>query len=481
MKRQRPRCSGPLICPPEQEFFGLLRTKSELGRITLRVTHVGRQVTVEVTSDGHGLVSHAGSALLARVADKTGLTRALSVALNQPGLRAGSHDRGRVIRDLAVMLDDGGDCLADLGAVSDQAALFGPTASTSTAFRVIDRVASEPGLLDALRAAHARARARVWELAGAPERVTIDLDATLIGAPSEKEGGPATLKRGFGFHPLLAYADETGEALAGELRPGNAGANTAADQIAVAEQALQQIPAAHIETLEVVVRVDSAGACHELLDWCHDGRVGFSVGYDLTETIRAAILNIPDEDWVAALDQTGAERRNGQVCELTDRLDLTTWPAGSRVLVRRERAHPGAQLSFSDHDGHRFQAILTDQPGDVAELERDHRGRARVEDHIRNDKDTGLRNLPFRDFEHNRIWLELVRLAHDLIGWTQRLLLTGELATAEPKRLRYRVLHVAGRLAFPARRATLRLQASWPWANDLAAAFQQLKTLPAPA
>ena len=150
------------------------------------------------------------------------------------------------------------------------------------------------------------------------------------------------------------------------------------------------------------------------------------------------------------------------------------------MLVRRERAHPGAQLSFTDHDGHRFQAILTDQPGTVADVERRHRARARVEDHIRNDKDTGLRNMPFRDFEHNRVWLELVLIAHDLLCWTQRLLLEGELARAEPKRLRYRLLHVAARLAFSGRRARLRLQASWPWATDLADAFARLKALPAP-
>ena len=445
----------------------------------MRVTHVERQVTVEVTSDGDGVVSHAGSALLAQVADKTGLTRALSAALGEPGLRAGSHDRGRVIRDLAVMLADGGDCLADLGAVSDQAALFGPTASTSTAFRVIDRIASTPGLLNALRAAHARARERVWELAGAPGRLAIDLDATLITSHSDKEGAAGNFKHGYGFHPMLAYADETGEALAGELRPGNTGANTAADQIMVAEQALAQIPARHIEDIEILLRIDSAGACHDLLDWCREGRIGFSVGYDLTETVRAAILEIPDQDWVCSLDQDDTERPNGQVVEITDGLDLETWPAGSRVLVRRERAHPGAQLSFTDHDGHRFQAILTDQPGDAAPVERDHRGRARVEDHIRNDKDTGLENLPFRDFEHNRVWLEIVGLAHDLIAWTQRLLLTGELAKAEPKRLRYRLLHVAARLAFHARGARLRLQASWPWAHELAAAFATLKALPA--
>ena len=149
------------------------------------------------------------------------------------------------------MLADGGDCLADLRAVSDQAALFGSTASPSTAFRVIDRIASTPGLLDALRDAHARARARVWELAGAPERLTIDLDATLITAHSEKDRAAGTFKGGYGFAPMLAYGDETGEALAGELRPGNAGANNAADQIAVAEQAIAQIPAAHIETIEI--------------------------------------------------------------------------------------------------------------------------------------------------------------------------------------------------------------------------------------
>ncbi len=426
-------------------------------------------------------MSHAGSALLAQVADKTGLTQSLSAALGESGLRAGSHDRGRVICDLAVMLADGGDCLADLRAVGDQAALFGAVASTSTAFRVIDRIASTPGLLDALRSAHARARERFWELAGAPSRLTIDLDATLITSHSDKEGAAGNFKGGYGFHPMLAYADETGEALGGELRPGNAGANTAADQVMVAEQALAQIPAKHIEQIEVGLRVDSAGACHELLDWCREAQITFSVGYDLTETVREAILDIPDGDWVSALDQDATQRPNGHVCEITEHLDLAAWPAGSRVLVRRERAHPGAQLSLTDHDGHRFQAILTDQTGEIAAIEQGHRARARVEDHIRNDKDTGLRNLPFRDFEHNRVWLEIVRLAHDLIAWTQRLLLTDELATAEPKRLRYQLLHVAARLAFHARAATLHLQRSWPWASELAAAFARLKALPAPA
>jgi len=163
-------------------------------------------------------------------------------------------------------------------------------------------------------------------------------------------------------------------------------------------------------------------------------------------------------------------------------VDLSSWPEGSRLICRRERAHPGAQLSFTDHDGHRFQVFLTDQSEpDIAVLERRQRQRARVEDHIRNDKDTGLAKLPFRDFQMNQVWLALVLIAHDLIRWTQTLLLTGELAKAEPKRLRYRLLHVAGRLAFHSRQARLRLQHTWPWAGELAAAFSKLRTLPAPA
>jgi len=206
----------------------------------------------------------------------------------------------------------------------------------------------------------------------------------------------------------------------------------------------------------------------------------FSVGYDLTETVRSAILDLPEDAWVPALDQDGGDRDNGEVAEITDSVELSSWPGGSRVIVRRERPHPGAQLSFTDHDGYRFQAILTDQPDpDIAIIERRHRQRARVEDRIRDDKDTGLAKLPFREFALNEVWLEIVLLAHDLIIWTQTLLLAGELAKAEPKRLRYRLLHVAARLAFHSRKAKLHLQRTWRWAGELAAAFARLKALPA--
>jgi hypothetical protein len=448
----------------------------------VKVMRDGRLVTVDVTADGTGLVSHAGTALLAQVGDRLGLTRALSSRLAVLKQRRRGHDPGRVIRDLAVMLVDGGECVSDLGAVRDQGALFGPVASDSTAFRTVDRVASER-LLGELRAAHApSARERFWELRGAPERLTIDIDATLITSHSEKEGAAGNYKGGYGFHPLHAYADETREGLAAVLRPGNAGANTAEDHKQVLDLALEQIPQQHIEQIEILVRADRAGATHELADYCREGRMRFSLGYDLTETVRAAILEIPEDAWVPALDQDGSERDNGEVAEITDRLDLAGWPDGSRLIVRRERPHPGAQLSFTDHDGYRFQAILTDQHDqNIATLERRHRQRARVEDRIRDDKDTGLAKLPFREFALNEVWLQIVILAHDLIIWTQALLLSGELANAEPKRLRYRLLHVAARLAFSGRRAKLHLQHTWPWADELFAAFRKLKALPAPS
>ena len=444
----------------------------------MKVIRDGRSVTVEVTADGAGLVSHAGSALLAQVADKLGLTRALSVRLAVLKQRRRGHDPGQVIRDLAVMLAEGGECVSDLGAVRDQEVLFGPVASDSTAFRVIDRVAAEPGLLDALCQAHARARERFWEMHGAPERLTIDVDATLITAHSEKEKAAGNYKGGYGFHPLQAYLDETREALGGLLRPGNAGSNTAEDHKTLIDMALQQIPKQYIERIEILVRADSAGATHGLLDYCREGNLGFSVGYELTEQVRAAILRIPEDRWVPALDQDGSARGNGEVAEITDMVDLSCWPEGSRLIVRRERPHPGAQLSFTDHDGYRFQAILTDQTdSDIAVIECRHRQHAHVEDRIRDDKDTGLSKFPFKEFALNEVWLEIVMLAHDLIVWTQALLLDGELAKAEPKRLRYRLLHVAGRLAFSGRRAKLHLDHDWPWVTQLTAAFQKLKTL----
>jgi hypothetical protein len=261
----------------------------------LKVMRGGRWVTVEVTADGAGLVSHAGSGLLGQVADTVGLTGALSMRLAGIKQRRRGHDPGRAIRDLAVMLADGGECVSDLGAVREQDALFGDVASDSTAFRTVGRIASEPGLLDAVRAAHARARERFWELSGAPQRLTIDVDATLICAHSEKEKAAGNFKYGYGFHPLGSYADETREALAMLLRPGNAGSNTAADHVTVIDRSLAQIPDEHIEAIEILVRADSAGATHGTADHCQRADLRFSFGYELTEPVRAAILDTPED------------------------------------------------------------------------------------------------------------------------------------------------------------------------------------------
>jgi Transposase DDE domain group 1 len=386
----------------------------------LWVTRDRRRFTVDVVPDGDGLVSHAGAALLAEAADRLGLTESLSRALAPMRERRGKHDRGRVVRDLAVMLADGGDCLSDLRAVRDQAPLFGPVASDATAFRVIDRLVSDPGRLAALRAARARAREHAWNAGAQPQRIVIDIDATLITAHSEKDGAAGTFKRGFGFHPLLAYLDESREALAGVHRPGNAGANTASDHIEIVELALAQLPRRMVEPAEIVVRTDSAAATHELTDELRAARIHFLIGYDLTETVRRAILGLPEAAWRPAIRQDGETREGAWVAELTDQLDLTRWPDGTRVIVRRERPHPGAQLSFTDHDGHRFQATLTDLGGHAVELERTHRARASAEDRIRTGKQTGLENLPFKGFDHNQIWLELSLIAPDLIAWTWR-------------------------------------------------------------
>jgi hypothetical protein len=191
--------------------------------------------------------------------------------------------------------------------------------------------------------------------------LTIDVDVTLITAHSEKENAAGNYKHGYGFHPLGAYTDETREALAIMLRPGNAGSNTAADHVTVIDRSLAQIPDTQVEMIDILIRADSAGSTHATADHCHGADLRFSFGYELTEPVRAAILETPAQAWIAALDRDDSERPNGQVSELTDRVELSSWPAGSRVIVRRERPHPGAQLSFTDHDGYRFQAILTDQ------------------------------------------------------------------------------------------------------------------------
>ena len=441
------------------------------------VKPMARFGTVEVTADGEGLVSHAGAALLVELADRVGLTAALSEALASTRERRSAHDPGRVLRDVAVVLADGGDCVTDIDAYRGQERLFGARASETTTHRVLKSI--DELLLGQIRAARAKARARVWDAGARPETITLNIDATLLTAHSEKELAAGNYKHGYGLHPLNCYLDETGEALAAILRPGNAGSNTADDHFTVLGLALAQLPAQDLDR-EILVRADIGGCTHAFTADCREAGIRFSVGYELNDTVRQAILELPETAWEQAINSDGEDRDGAWVAELTDRLDLSAWPEGSRMIVRRERPHPGAQFQIFDEHGYRHACFLTDQDGtDIAVLELRHRGRARVEDSIRAGKDTGMRNLPHHAFEHNQTWLELSLIAQDLLCWTKLICVDGELAVAEPKRLRQRLLHIAAKLVRHGRRTHLKLDRDWPWSEALAAAFQRLRTIPA--
>ena len=458
---------------------------------------------VTATTDGEGVVSHAGSRLLADVADRTTLTTQLGEALAGLGKRRPRHDPGRVVVDMAVAVADGAATISDVAVLADQSALFGAVASDSTCWRLLERL--DTARLGAVARARAAAREVVWaqraELTGQefpPARaagrvlpgLVIDLDASVVVCHSEKEQAAPTFKKTFGYHPILAFCDNTGEFLAAVLRRGNAGSNTAADHIAVLDAALMQVPDAHRHGTPILVRADTAGCTREFLAHIrglHEQAVScsFSVGWAIREKERTAITTIPAKVWADAVDADGGHRDGAGLAEITavpPARCLADYPDGIRVIVRRERPHPGAQLdAFEEADGWRYTAFATDTAsGQLAHLDARHRAHARVEDRIRCAKDTGLKHFPSRSFAINAAWLTVVMLAVDLIAWTQHLLLPGQLAKAEPKTLRYRLLHVAARLTRGQRRLWLRIQRSWPWAHALADAFARLATLPVP-
>jgi hypothetical protein len=463
------------------------------------------QVTVSrpkivAAADGRGVVGHAGARLLADLADATGLSAAFGDALAPLRVRQSGHDPGRVAVDLAVMLADGGEAIADLAVLRNQAELFGAVASDPTAWRLLSDLDS--AALARLRAARAQARELAWAQAaetrtGLPDStaagmpvpgIVLDLDASIVICHSEKESATPTYKKTFGYHPLFCFLDGTREALSGLLREGRAGSNTTADHITVLDQAIAQIPDVHRYGTPILIRSDSAGCTQGFLAHIRSLREAgidtcFSVGVAITEPIREAIRQATD--WIPALDADGDLRDGAEVCEITGLVPAGGYPDGTRFIVRRERPHPGAQLSLFDTiEGMRHQVMATDTPpgnGSIQILEARHRGHARVEDRIRTGKDSGFGRFPSRVFAINQAWLELALVGIDLLAWTQILLLDGELALAEPKKLRYRLLHVAARLTRSARRTRLRIAETWPWATDLAAAFTRLAALPRPS
>ena len=435
-----------------------------------------RRPRIKFTGDGTATVNHAGARVLAELADESGLTAALSTAMAPTKQRRRGHDRGEVLTDVAVMLADGGETISDVAVLRDQPALFGDVASHPTVWRTLQAV--DDAALERIKHARAQARARAWAAGADPGFYVIDIDATLIGAHSEKEQAAPTYKRGFGFHPLLAYLDATGEALAGLLRPGNAGSGTAVDHVTVLDDALAQLPIDPTQT-EVIVRADSAGWSHGFVDHCRERHVRFVIGHQLTIDIASVVVAVPEAAWTPAISADGAElREHAEVVEITDRVDLSGWPPGCRMITRREDPHPGAQLAFTDVAGHRFQVFVTDLPdADIAYLEALYRGRGRAERQICDTKATGLTNLPSHSFQINSAWLQLVLTTHDLLAWTRLLALTGDIARAEPKRLRYCLFHTAGHVVTTGRRTTCRLSKSWPWTTDLVTAFTRARTI----
>lgn len=445
---------------------------------TLLVKYSKRRRLPLISADGEGIVNHVGALLLKEMADRIGLTDDLGRALSGARVRRSEYDPAEILRDISVMLANGGDCIADLAALRGQSVLFGNVAPDVTAWRAVRNTA--PKCLAGIKAARATARARAWAAGAAPQgEMILDFDATLIESHSEKEGARGTWKRTFGFHPLLCYLDNTNEPLAGMFRPGNAGSDSAADHIVVLDEALAQIPSPCRERQPILARSDSAGGSHAFVDALRERGLRFTVGFQMGETVREAILGTPESAWVPALDQDGEEREGAEVCEL-HRLNLASWPEGTRAICRRERAHPGARLKLWEEGGIRHQVFITDQTDrDIAILEMRHRQRAHVEDRIRCGKATGLETFPSHYWEFNEVWLELILIAQTLIAWVQLLCLTGEARLWEPKRLRYRVLHTAAQVVRTGRRVRLRLQQSWPWSWQLSRAFAQLRLLPA--
>jgi hypothetical protein len=484
---------------------------------------------LEVTGGGQGIVSHAGLVLLRALADRTGLTAGLSKALASRRLLV--HDRGRVLADLACAIADGAEVISDFRVMADQRELFGLVASVPTCWRTLGEIAgggSRP--LARITAAVNAARRRAWAQivarhGGLPGVVMADkmlegvtcirLDATVTPAHSDKELAEPNYK-GFGHHPLLAYCDNTGEPLAGMLRRGGAGSNTVADHLEVLEAAVSALPPAFRRRL--MVTCDGAGASHGLIARLDalatrpGHQLVYSVGWDLSERERTAIRHTPAGTWQIALDHRGEvrERRADEACadrccahrrcwveeahvaELTPLLrsgragdQLAGWPASMRVFARRERPHPGAQLTlFETEDGWRYSLWVTNLPGRApgwrgqpAYTDAAHRIHARVEDCVRTGKDTGIGKFPSHAFALNQAWLAAALTAATLLAWLRLLALDGHLAKAEPKTLRYRILHAAARLTASGRRRRLKIAATWPWAPVIVTAWNRITAL----
>jgi len=461
------------------------------------VKATGSYPRVHVDAAPVAAAGQAGGVLLVETIRASGLDRELSRALARWATPLTVHDPGKILCDLALSLAVGGDCLSDLAELRAEPGVYGPVASDPTVSRLIGLLGADADAAEkAISRARKTARARVWALGGdhAPDAgispadpLVIDVDATLVTAHSEKEQAAPTFKKGYGHHPLCAFIDHgaqgSGEAAVIMLRPGNAGSNTAADHTTVIRAALDQAGVGGRPGRRVLIRIDGAGSTHQTLAELVRRRVSYSVGFTLPAETPELYAMIPESVWTPAYNSNGEVRDGADVAEFTGLLDLDGWPAGMRVIVRRERPHPGAQLRFDDVDGYRLTAFATNtKTGQLADLEVRHRRRARCEDRIRNAKDTGLVNLPLHGFGANRIWCQIVALACDLLAWMG--LLAHPQAQArrwEPKKLRHRLFAIPATLARSGRRVILHVSDRQPWVDTVVAAVGVLRGLPAPA
>jgi hypothetical protein len=430
--------------------------------------------------------------LLVETVRKSGLDTAISAALAPWRKARAVHDPGKTLLDVALAVALGGDCLSDVAVLRAEPAVFGPVASDPTVSRLVDTLAgSGKRALTAIRRARASVREHVWALAGeaAPDQggqVIVDLDGVLVIAHSDKQDAAATWKQTFGHHQIMGFVDHraggAGEPVAGLLRPGNTGSNTAADHITATQLALAQLPKRFRRGRRTLVRTDSGGGTHEFVNWlAARGRwLSYSVGMTITDAVHQAVLKVPASAWTPAVEPGGEVRDGAWVAEIGGDC-LKGWPKAIRLIVRKERPHPGAQLRFTDADGMRLTCFATNTPGEaIAGLELRHRQRARCEDRIRDARSTGLRNLPLHGFAQNQIWLEIVQLALDLLAWMPMLALTGKTRRWEPKKLRFRLFSAAAQLVTTGRRRYLRLAAHWPWTDVISAAADRLQALPNP-
>jgi hypothetical protein len=388
----------------------------------------------KVIPDGKNLLSHAGVALLAELADRSGLTDAMSSSMADCGISWHTHDPGVVLTHLAVAIADGADCLADIAALKPQEELFGPVASVATAWRAVHATTSVE--LRGIPQALAAARERIWAKSPPVGPMTWDTD------------------------DHLELLEQAYLAVPPEYRAGHDEGD---------DPSLVVHP--------ILVRADSAGASHRFVDALEDANFEYSLGFPVTGSVRDALVLAQEEDWARAIETGGRIRDGAEVIELTDLMSLQKWPTSMRVICRRERPHPGAQLSlFDTHEGLRHTCFVTNtKGGDIASLELRHRGHARVEDRVRCQKACGFSNLPFEGFCANQAWVAVSLVAASLLAWSQMMCFSGVLAKAEPKTFRYRILHVAAVLVHRQRDLVLRLDETWPWASELASAFTRLR------